>query len=94
MIAVYALCYVQADRTSEFEQIATELLTQSRQDQGCVSYHYGKVIEKPHCYAFVEHWQSMEDLQSHMSQPHFIQAGEKLSQVLTKELEISLVELV
>ena len=53
MIAVYALCYVQADKTSEFEQIATELLTPSRQDQGCVSYHYGKVIEKPHCYYFV-----------------------------------------
>lgn len=93
MIAVYALCKVQADKISAFQAIVDELVAKSRQDQGCISYHCGKVVGQDTHFAFVEHWQSMADLQAHMTQPHFTEAGAKFAEVLSAELEISIIEL-
>lgn len=93
MLAVYANCQLKVGKSSEFEQIATELTKLSRQDKGCIAYHVGKVSGENDSYSFVEFWQSQADLDLHMQQPHFIQAGEKFAELLAAPLDIKLVEL-
>lgn len=92
MIAVFALCRVQADKTEQFEKIAAELAEKSRQDKGCVSYQCGKLIGQENSYAFVEQWASKADLDEHMTQPHFLVAVERFADVLAAELEINMVD--
>ncbi|WP_018651135.1 putative quinol monooxygenase [Actinobacillus capsulatus] len=93
MIAVYATAVVKADKIAEFQAVVKPLIEMSLKDSGCVSYQCGTVQGEENSYAFVERWQSMADLQSHMQQPHFIQAGEKLADLLAKPLDIRVVDL-
>lgn len=93
MIAVYATAVVKADKIAEFEAVVKPLIDVSLKDSGCVSYACGAVQGKENTYAFVEQWQSMADLESHMQQAHFIQAGEKLADLLAEPLDINVIDL-
>ena len=56
MLAIYAQCFVKAEKIAEFQQIANELTISSRQDTGCISYHCGQVQGQENTFAFVELW--------------------------------------
>ncbi|HBO39451.1 MAG TPA: antibiotic biosynthesis monooxygenase, partial [Pasteurellaceae bacterium] len=70
-----------------------DLIAKSLQDKGCVFYGCGPVQGKNNTYTFVEQWQSMADLELHAQQPHFIDASTKLSDILSAELDINVVNL-
>lgn len=56
MLAVYAECLLKEHQTDQFLRIAESLAVHSRQEQGCISYHYGQVIEKQNTFSFVALW--------------------------------------
>lgn len=93
MIAVYAIAHVKADKKQEFESIVKDLIKASSTDKGCVSYHCGSVQDKENTYTFIEQWQTMQDLQAHMKQPHFVNAVAKLKELTTEALDVNIVEL-
>lgn len=93
MIAVYAVAVVKAEHIETFKTVAKPLIEASRQDRGCVSYQLGAVSGKENTFAFVEQWQSPEDLELHTQQAHFIQAVEKFADLLSQPLDINVVEL-
>ena len=93
MISVYAVAVVKTEKTAAFETIAQTLRNLSQQDAGCIGYGYGKVQNQADTYAFVEQWQTAADLQNHMAQAHFVQAGKALEDILVAPLRISVVEM-
>lgn len=93
MIAVYAIAQVKADKKNEFETVVKDLIKASKSDKGCISYNCGSVQGQENTYTFIEQWQSMEDLQSHMKQLHFREAVEKLSAVTSQALDVNVVNL-
>lgn len=92
MLAVYAKCVVQPEKVAQFQKIANELTALSRQESGCVSYHFGEVKGQENTFAFVELWQSQADLDAHLNQPHFQAAAQAFGDVLAAELVIEMVE--
>ncbi|WP_150539055.1 putative quinol monooxygenase [Actinobacillus vicugnae] len=93
MIAVYAVCYVKADKITQFEALAKSLISASLNDQGCISYGCGAVQGQSNVYTFVEQWQSQADLALHAQQTHFIEAGAQFSELLSQPIEINVVDL-
>lgn len=93
MIAVYAVCYVKADKIAEFETLAKTLIKASLTDQGCISYGCGAVEGQPNVYTFVEQWQSQHDLALHAQQAHFINASAKFTELLSQPIAINIVDL-
>lgn len=93
MIAVYAICHVKAEKTAQFEALVKDLITASLKDKGNVSYACGPVQGQPHVYTFIEQWQSPADLEVHAQQAHFLDAVAQFDELLSKEIEINVVEL-
>ena len=93
MLAIYAQCFVKAEKIAEFQQIANELTISSRQDTGCISYHCGQVQGQENTFAFVELWQSQSALDAHLQTRHFQTALKAFDEILTAELDIQLVDL-
>lgn len=91
MIAVYAICHVETGKTAEFEAVAKTLIKASLKDQGCLSYVCGPVQGKENIYTFVEQWRSQEDLELHAEQSHFKQAADKFAGLLSRPIEINVV---
>ncbi|RIY34610.1 putative quinol monooxygenase [Psittacicella gerlachiana] len=92
MLAVYAVVKLQPGKEGQFEEIIAPLIQASRQDQGNLSYHCGKVDGQDYTYAFVEQWESYQDLQAHINQDHFLTAIPLIEAIATAPLEVNVVE--
>jgi quinol monooxygenase YgiN len=70
MIVVTARAHVPAEHRARFVEVATEMCTRSRADDGCGGYRVYEDLEQPEQYVFVEEWADEEALQRHFAQPH------------------------
>jgi quinol monooxygenase YgiN len=70
MIVVTGRAHVPAAHRSRFAEVATEMCTRSRADDGCVGYRVYEDLEQPEHYVFVEEWADEDALQRHFAQPH------------------------
>jgi quinol monooxygenase YgiN len=70
MIVVTARAHVPAEHRARFVEVATEMCTRSRDDDGCGGYRVYEDLEQPERYAFVEEWADEDALQRHFAQSH------------------------
>lgn len=84
---IYALANVKLSKIDEFIDVAKELISQSRAEEGNAGYELVRIDETT--FAFVEHWKSIEAIEIHNSSTHFIQAVEKLNNLLSSDLVIT-----
>ena len=71
MIHILANFEVKSDKLSDFIKLCNELIVESRQEEGCISYHFQQNIEKKNHFVFVEEWKSNEAIEKHNSSKHF-----------------------
>ena len=94
MIKVIAKQTIKEDMVEEFKSSISELVEETRKEDGCLSYQLFEDIKNKKLLTFVEEWESMEALQSHMSSKHFQEAMPKLAKLQEKEMELSVCTLV
>ena len=70
VIIVTGRARVPAEHRSRFVEVATEMCTRSRADEGCGGYRVYADLEQPDRYVFVEEWADEDSLQRHFAQPH------------------------
>ena len=70
VIVVTGRAHVPAEHRARFVEVATEMCTRSRADDGCVGYRVYEDLEQPERYVFVEEWADEDALQRHFTQPH------------------------
>lgn len=94
MIKVIAKQTIKEDKIEEFKSIVSELVAKTREEEGCIFYQLFQDVKDKKTLTFLEEWQSMEALQTHMQSPHFKEAMPKLALLQEKEGEISVCTLV
>jgi quinol monooxygenase YgiN len=70
MIVVTGRVQVPADGRERFIEVATEMCSRSRAEEGCGGYRVYADLEQPDRYVFVEEWADDAALQRHFSRPH------------------------
>jgi quinol monooxygenase YgiN len=70
MIVVTARMRIASENRERFAEVATEMCSSSREDDGCIGYRVYADLEQDGCYVFVEEWADEAALQSHFTQPH------------------------
>jgi quinol monooxygenase YgiN len=70
MIVVTGRVQVPAEHRERFLEIATEMCSASRGDDGCIGYRVYEDLEQPSRYVFIEEWRDDEALQAHFRRPH------------------------
>ncbi|MFW0155537.1 putative quinol monooxygenase [Rothia sp. P6271] len=98
MIGVYAQAIIKTTHAQEFEKIAQHLVDKAQEEQGMVSYNFGSLAteEQPaehREYAFIERWESIEDLETHMDTEHFKKADQQCQRLLASPMQITIYEL-
>lgn len=67
---VLARITVKPEAAAQAAAILTELVAQSRQEPGCVSYELYQQTATPHVFQTVERWQDAAAADAHMGTPH------------------------
>ena len=71
---VLARITVQPGASAQAATILETLVSQSRQEAGCLSYELYQQVEYPHVFQTVEVWQDAAAAQAHMNTPHLTAA--------------------
>ena len=70
MIYVVATTEIKPECREAFLKGASECITETRKEKGCVSYEGHTSINDPNLYVVVERWESREHLNAHARAPH------------------------
>jgi quinol monooxygenase YgiN len=70
MIVVTGRMRIAPENRERFAEVATEMCSRSREDDGCIGYRVYDDLEQDGRYVIVEEWADEEALQSHFTQPH------------------------
>ncbi|GAY73861.1 putative quinol monooxygenase [Lentilactobacillus kosonis] len=58
-------------KQAEYEAFINDLVSNSRQESGNISYNHFKAIDSDVNYEIIEHWQDEKAIDSHNNTPHF-----------------------
>ncbi|MBN2899570.1 MAG: antibiotic biosynthesis monooxygenase [Clostridia bacterium] len=71
MIKVVADKYVNEENKAEFLKIASELIVESRKEEGCISYGIFEDITDSSHVSFIEEWADEEAVLRHGQSEHY-----------------------
>ena len=74
IIIAGSLSFDPSDREDVLASLA-EVTAASRRDVGCVEYFWSEDLESADTFRFFEVWESQEQLDAHLAQPHEAEFG-------------------
>jgi quinol monooxygenase YgiN len=85
MIKIVAENYVKKEHLEEFLDLVSELVKESRKEDGCISYTlYEDISDQTHL-TFIEEWKDADAINTHNNSKHFTSIVPKLGRLLYKE---------
>ncbi|MBP2033449.1 quinol monooxygenase YgiN [Clostridium algifaecis] len=94
MITIVAKSLLKKGKTEEFKILAEELMKESRNEKGCISYNLYEDINKCNTLTFIEEWQNEEAINLHNNSKHFTNIVPKLVDLQEGETEVNLYKMV
>ena len=70
MIIVIGWARLAAGEMDRLHDAAITMLEETRKEDGCISYTYGRAVEDPDTMLITEIWESQEALTAHSQSPH------------------------
>ena len=92
MIVVYAKSIVSKNNIKEFINLATELIDETRKEEGNVSYELIRGVDSKNLFAFIEKWESKDALDAHMNTKHFKTIVPEMGKLVDGEMQIAVHE--
>ncbi|WP_088010759.1 putative quinol monooxygenase [Gottfriedia acidiceleris] len=88
MIIIHAEFHITKTKEENFLKEISELIKNSRQENGNISYNLYKEIEKDYVFTMVEVWKDMEAVEMHNTSEHFKSFVSKAKDYLVAPLKV------
>ncbi|MDR3271038.1 MAG: antibiotic biosynthesis monooxygenase [Peptococcaceae bacterium] len=89
MVKVIAKNFILPEHVSTAKSLFQELISATRQENGCIAYRLFLNTQDPSEYTFIEEWASQEALDRHINTTHFQTLLPQIGQLAAKPGEIS-----
>ncbi|MFE7191712.1 putative quinol monooxygenase [Kitasatospora sp. NPDC057541] len=76
------------ERVDDLRRLLLSFVEPTRQEPGCLEYHFHEDRDAPGVFVFYEAWRSEEDLDAHLALPHMRDFWEHRMDYLERDLEI------
>ena len=81
--------YLEKDM-NDVSKLIDELIACTKKEHGCISYEFCQSVENPNIYAFIETWETMEDLIAHTKSEHYARIGPQLKEFKNEEFKLEI----
>ncbi|MGR7003311.1 putative quinol monooxygenase [Yinghuangia aomiensis] len=81
------------ERAAELKELLLSFVAPTREEQGCLEYHFHEDRAEPGVFVFYEAWRSQADLDAHLALPHMRAFWERRMEYLASDLEIRFLEM-
>lgn len=85
MIRIVADNFIQTEKREEFLGYAQELVTETRKEEGNISYHLHKDRTDENHFTFIEEWKDEDAIKSHNASVHFTNLVPKMRECSKKQ---------
>ena len=94
MITIVAKKKIKEGKIEEFKVVAENLITESRNEIGCISYNLFQDINNFNTLTFIEEWISEDAIKLHNNSKHFTSIVPKFVDLQEGETEVNLYKMV
>ncbi|MBP0450069.1 antibiotic biosynthesis monooxygenase [Kitasatospora sp. RG8] len=88
LVTLVGTAHPKPERAEELKQLLLSFVEPTRQEPGCLEYHFHEDRDEPGVFVFYEAWRSQADLDAHLALPHLRDFRERRMDYLTEDLEI------
>lgn len=81
--------YLEKDM-DEVLKLVEELISCTKEEHGFITYEFCQDVENPDLYAFIESWESMEDLVAHSQSEHYSRIAPQLKELKSVEYKLEI----
>jgi quinol monooxygenase YgiN len=85
MLKLVAKFIVKEDKIEEFKKYAEELVTETRKENGCISYQLFQDINDSKILTFIEEWENQKSIDNHNNSKHITGLLPKLMETLKED---------
>lgn len=89
MLHVVAKKRIIEGYAEDFIETARELVTLTREEEGCIQYELHQDLKDPNILSFIEKWETPEALAAHMKSEHFTRIVPLLATFCTPESDFN-----
>lgn len=90
MIKAVAKFFVNQNKIEEFIKLSTELIENTRKENGCIKYELFEDSTKNTTFSIIEEWENMSVLEAHFKSEHFTRIIPQLELLVTQEIEVNI----
>lgn len=80
-VAITAVLKVKAGKEAEALEALQEVVTSSRQEEGCVTYQLHRSLDDESTFVFYEVWKDADAVQKHIESEHYAAYREKTAEL-------------
>lgn len=88
MIIINVLLDVKVEKRKGFMDFMADMVTKSREEDGCIFYALFEEADHENQFAIVEKWQDQAAVDLHNETPHFKNFVAQINEYLTKDFDI------
>ncbi|CAL9338223.1 Putative monooxygenase [Streptomyces sp. enrichment culture] len=77
------------ERAAELKDLLLSFVGPTREEPGCLEYHFHEDRDRPGVFVFYEAWRSQADLDAHLALPHLRDFRARRMEYLETDLEVS-----
>ncbi|SFC23496.1 putative quinol monooxygenase [Clostridium uliginosum] len=90
MIKVIAKNFAKEDKIDKILELAKELVETTVEKDDCIKYEMYQDEKNPNVLIMIEEWETIEDLNNHMSSEHFKRIVPQMNEYMDKKPEMSI----
>lgn len=90
MIKVIAKNFAKEAKIENVLELAKELVETTVKEDGCIKYEMYQDEKNPSILIMIEEWETMEDLNNHMSSEHFKKIVPKMNEYMDQKPELNI----
>ncbi|MGV9268455.1 putative quinol monooxygenase [Kitasatospora sp. NPDC003701] len=88
LVTLVGIARPKPERAEELKELLLSFVAPTRQESGCLEYHFHEDRDEPGVFVFYEVWRSQADLDAHLALPHLAAFWESRLDYLAGDLEI------
>ena len=88
MIVIAGQVALDPAKREEAEAAAREMMSETRKEQGCISYTFSADLETPGRYRIFEEWEDDAALRAHFASPHMARSQQAVGGHGVREMKV------
>ena len=88
MIVIAGHVVLDPKQREKAEAAAREMMSETRKEQGCISYTFSADLEEPGRFQIFEEWEGDEALRAHFASPHMARFQQAVGGLGVREMKV------